>query len=145
MENNYYDVTTGKQAELSPLQKMYLELEKIIEPRLLDDYCGYNEEMQSFDIVLATKEIIEAKEQECEALKKQLKQQEALTETYKACYRVKHNDVKDELIKYKQALDEIEKIAKQTCKLRCTNDCLGTRKHCGYGHILNIISKAKEV
>ena len=69
MENNYYDVTTGKQAELSPLQKMYLELEKIITPRLLDDFCGYNEETQSFDIVLATKEIIEAKEQEYEELR----------------------------------------------------------------------------
>lgn len=72
MGNNYYDVTTGKQAELSPLQKMYLELEKIITPRLLDDFCGYNEETQGFDIVLATKEIIEAKEQECEELKKVL-------------------------------------------------------------------------
>lgn len=73
MKNNYYDVTTGKQAELSPLQKMYLELEKIIEPRLLGDFCGYNEETQGFDIVLATKEIIEAKEQECENYKKQFK------------------------------------------------------------------------
>lgn len=144
MGNNYYDVTTGKQAELSPLQKMYLELEKKIEPRLLDDFCGYNEETQSFDIVLATKEIIEAKEQECEELKKQLEQQEALTETYKTCYRAKHNDVKDELIRLKQALDEIEKCCKQTCRLRCTNDCLGTRKHCGYGAILDIINKAKE-
>lgn len=53
----------NKPAELSPLQKMYLELEKIIEPRLLDDFCGYNEEVQGFDIVLATKEIIEDKEQ----------------------------------------------------------------------------------
>lgn len=45
---------------------------------------------------------------------------------------------------YKQALDEIEKIVKQTCSQRCTNDCLGTRKHCGYGHILDIINQAKE-
>lgn len=43
-----------------------------------------------------------------------------------------------------QALDEIEKIVKQTCSRRCTNDCLGTRKHCGYGQILDIINKAKE-
>mgnify|MGYP007123285039 CR=1 FL=1 len=174
MENNYYDVTTGKQSKFSLLQKMYLELEKIITPRLLDDFCGYNEETQSFDIVLAIKEIIEAKEQECEelkkgvikqcpncgeqylnqigaelyeeceALKKQLEQQEALTETYKTCYRGKHNDVKDELIRLKQALDEIEECCKQACRLRCTNDCLGTRKHCGYGAVLDIIDKAKE-
>ena len=161
MKNNYYDVTTGKQAELSPLQKMYLELEKIITPRLLEDFCGYNEETQSFDIVLATKEIIEAKEQEyeelrqyhnkcckenaekleqwlekynqvskdfyngkycnkencnllktkeqeCEELKKQLEQQKALTETYKACYRAKHNDAKDELIRLKQEVKELK-------------------------------------
>lgn len=137
MENNYYDVTTGKQAELSPLQKMYLELGKIIEPRLLGDFCGYNEETQGFDIVLATKEIIEAKEQECEALKKQLEQQEALTETYKACYRAKHNDVKDKLIKYKQALDEIEEF----CIVYSNNhDAYETV----YKHILDIINKAKE-
>ena len=73
MRNNNYDVTTGKPVEFSPLQKMYLELEKIITPRLLGDFCGYNEETQSFDIVLATKEIIEAKEQECENYKKQFK------------------------------------------------------------------------
>lgn len=47
-------------------------------------------------------------------------------------------------LKYKQALDEIEKIIKQTCSRRCTNDCLGTRKHCGYGQIFNIINKIKE-
>ena len=170
MENNYYDVTTGKQAELSPLQKMYLELEKIIEPRLLDDYCGYNEETQGFDIVLATKEIIEAKEQECEELKKgvleqcpncgeqylnqigaelyekceelkkQLEQHEALTETYKACYRAKHNDVKDELIKYKRSLDEIEKYFKSKDKRQTSLFNIFVIEQ----EILDIINKAKE-
>lgn len=139
MENNYYDVTTRKQAELSPLQKMYFELEKIIEPRLLGEFCGYNEETQSFDIVLATKEIIEAKEQECEALKKQLEQQEALTETYKACYRAKHNDVKDEFIKLKQIIDEI----KEYCELdNIYFDDLPFRTQ--MDDILDIIKKTKE-
>lgn len=68
MKNNNYDITTGEPAELSPLQKMYLELKEIIEPRLLDDFCGYNEETQGFDLFLATKQIIQAKEQECEEL-----------------------------------------------------------------------------
>ena len=45
---------------------------------------------------------------------------------------------------YMRALDKIEKIVKQTCSQRCTNDCLGTRKHCGYGRILTIINKIKE-
>ncbi len=38
--------------------------------------------------------------------------------------------------KYKQTLKEILEISKQTCRKRCTNDCLGTRRHCGYGQIL---------
>ena len=45
--------------------------------------------------------------------------------------------------RYRKALEEIGEIVKQTCRKRCTNDCLGTRKHCGYGAIFNIISKAK--
>ena len=46
-----------------------------------------------------TLEYIKDKEQECKQLKKRLEQQEALTETYKVCYRAKHNDVKDRLIR----------------------------------------------
>lgn len=67
MKNNNYDVTFCKSAKLSPLQKRYLELEEIIK------LCGYNEEMQGFDLVLAIKQIIEAKEQECETLKDEIK------------------------------------------------------------------------
>lgn len=50
-------------------KNLYLDLEKLIKPMLLDDFCGYDEESQSFNIVLAVKQIIEAKEQECEELK----------------------------------------------------------------------------
>lgn len=67
-----FDIITGKPAEFSPLQKMYLDLEEFIQPRLLGDFCGYDEEQQGFNIVLAIKEIIEAKEQECVALRKKL-------------------------------------------------------------------------
>lgn len=31
----------------------------------------------------------------------------------------------------------IEKC-KNTCRKRCANDCLGTKKHCGYGEILQL-------
>lgn len=44
----------------------------------------------------------------------------------------------------KQALQEIKEIVKNTCKFRCTNDCLGTKKHCGYGKILQKISEVQE-
>ena len=50
-------------------KNLYLDLEELIKPMLLDDFCGYDEESQSFNIVLAVKQIIEAKEQECEELK----------------------------------------------------------------------------
>lgn len=49
-----------------------------------------------------------------------------------------------QLKRKEQALDEIKKIVKQTCIQRYTNDCLGTRKHCGYGAVLGIINKAKD-
>lgn len=53
----------------------------------------------------------------------------------------KCNSAKNEL-KYKQALEEIREIVTNTCRQRCTNDCLGTKKHCGYGKIL---TKTKEI
>ena len=59
------------------------------------------------------------------------------------CYFKQLKRKEQECGNYKEALDEIEKIVKQTCSQRCTNDCLGTKKHCGYGHILNIINKVK--
>ena len=57
------------------LRILHEELLKIVEPRLLDDFCGYDEKQQGFNIVLAIKEIIEAKEQECEDLKKLLQKE----------------------------------------------------------------------
>lgn len=45
--------------------------------------------------------------------------------------------------KLQQCLNEIEEIVKNTCINRCTNDCLGTKKHCGYGQILQKIKEVK--
>lgn len=53
-------------------QQLYLELERIIYPQLTDDFCGYNEETQAFDIVLAIKEILSYKDREIARLKIQL-------------------------------------------------------------------------
>ena len=36
-------------------------------------------------------------------------------------------------------IKQILELCKSTCRKRCTNDCLGTRKHCGYGQILNLL------
>ena len=43
--------------------------------------------------------------------------------------------------KYHSALEEIREIVSDTCRKRCTNECLGTKKHCGYGKILNKINE----
>lgn len=56
------------------LQILHEKLLKIVEPRLLSDMCGINDNGE-FDIVLAIKEIIEEKEQECEDLKKLLQKE----------------------------------------------------------------------
>lgn len=76
---------------------------------------------------------------EIEELKEELSQQKALTETYKACYRAKHNDVKDEFIKLKQIIDEI----KEYCELdNIYYDDLPFRTQ--MDDILDIIKKTKE-
>lgn len=72
------------------------------------------------------------KRQECEALKSESFTREELI-------TIQEKDID----RYRKALGEIEEIVKQTCRKRCTNDCLGTKKHCGYGAIFNIINKAK--
>lgn len=36
-------------------------------------------------------------------------------------------------------LKRIIDLCKRTCRMRCTNDCLGTKKHCGYGQILKLL------
>ena len=36
-------------------------------------------------------------------------------------------------------LKQIVEKCKKTCRMRCTNDCLGTKKHCGYGQILKLL------
>lgn len=89
---------------------------------------------------------LQAKEQECKQLKKQneiLLRQLIINDGEDVTVQISQEQF-EEYQNYKQALDEIEECCKQTCRLRCTNDCLGTRKHCGYGAVLDIINKAKE-
>ena len=37
-------------------------------------------------------------------------------------------------------MKQIVELCKETCRKRCTNDCLGTKKHCGYGQILKLLN-----
>ena len=101
------------------------------------DYCEECER-EHREEVKELMEQLKAKTQECEELKKEL-------DLYKTWYRAKHDDIKNTLGRYHKALEEIEEIVKQTCRKRCTNDCLGTKKHCGYGAIFNIINKVKGI
>lgn len=87
---------------------------------------------------------LKRKEQECEELKKKKEENEKFYLTRYVNKESRCLELEHERNYYKQALEEIEKIVKQTCSRRCTNDCLGTRKHCGYGQILDIINKTKE-
>lgn len=33
-------------------------------------------------------------------------------------------------------IKQIVELCKETCRKRCTNNCLGKKKYCGYGQIL---------
>lgn len=109
MENN-------KPAELSPLQKMYLELEEIIEPRLLDDFCGYNEEAQGFDLALAIKQIIETKEQECEELKNKINYMEEFIKIDENARNDLERELKRKEEELQEAMDNYVKLDNQRVK-----------------------------
>lgn len=191
---------------MSKAQNLYLDLEEFITPRLLDDFCSYDEETQSFNIVLAVKQIIEAKEQENEKLKDKnqhlintychfknetkkykkavhkykvvlqdkierlhLSRREFLKEINSMSKRIACNneDFRNALNnfnnaiqvinnedKYKQALDEIEKIVKRTsgeCFYDDINNCENCDMNLGGCSAFNlrlikgIISKVKEI
>lgn len=95
-----------------------------------------NETLKSqLDFEVQKKEVLEA---ENDRLKEELA-------TYRAIgVREVCSDKANKLAdKYLGCLQEIKEICKETCRKRCTNDCLGTKKHCGYGQILQLITKAE--
>ena len=97
-------------------------------------------------------------------LKAELEQEKALKETYLACYKAKHEDIRSKLFRYKQALTEIKEIAEkdklacESCSERYTDVCTGYKDfenegdctHCGIGaraklaeQILQLISEVE--
>ena len=97
-------------AENKKMGKGYIELTEIVAP-YIDDFTGYNEEQCGFDIVLCIKELM----QQLDQLKEEVEKQRVLKQTYLACYKTKHGDVKGKLFKYeryKEALQNIKEIAK---------------------------------
>lgn len=97
--------------ENEKMSKGYEELTEIVSP-YIDDFTGYNEEQCGFDIILCVRELM----QQLDQLKEEVEKQRALKQTYLACYKTKHGDVKGKLFKYetyKQALLEIKGILEQ--------------------------------
>ena len=108
--NERLDKIDELEHKVNEMEKGYAELTEIVTP-YIDDFTGYNEELGGFDIVLCVKELM----QQFSELKEKLEKERALKQTYLTCYKTKHGDVKGKLFKYetyKQALQEIEDIAK---------------------------------
>ena len=48
--------------KMEELEKAIKDITELIQPHLIDAFCGYDENSKSFDVVLAIKEILEHKE-----------------------------------------------------------------------------------
>ena len=112
----------------------YFYVEQETDQVKCDNYSGYCREHKNCPFKQLAR-----KTQECEELKNKL--------TFsRKCVRYNADVItsqQKDIDHYRKALEEIEEIVKQTCRKRCTNDCLGTKKHCGYGAIFKIVNKAK--
>ena len=100
-------------ADNEKMEKGYIELTEIVSP-YIDDFTGYNEELQGFDIVLCVKELMEqldALQAENKKLRQYKGSKQASYETMqKECNEAK-NDVKQlkaENKKLKEELDDFE-------------------------------------
>ena len=95
------------------------------------------------DLLQLTLNFVQDKEQECEELKKKKEENEKFYLTRYVNKESRCLELEDERNYYKQALDEIEELAKH-------NNFLVRDPFCGTGYrdlsgqILNIINKAKE-
>lgn len=106
--NERLDKIDELEHKVNRMEKGYIELTEIVAP-YIDDFTGYNEEQCGFDIVLCVKELM----QQLDQLKEEAEKQRALKQTYLACYKTKHGDVKGKLFKYeryKEVLQNIKRI-----------------------------------
>lgn len=60
--NCSYVVSNIEQMRMKELEKAIKDITELIQPHLIDAFCGYDENSKSFDVVLAIKEILEHKE-----------------------------------------------------------------------------------
>lgn len=93
-------------AENEKMSKGYEELTEIVSP-YIDDFTGYNEELQGFDIVLCVKELmqqLDALETENEKLRQYKASKQASYETMQKEW----NDAKNEVKKLKKELDDFQ-------------------------------------
>ncbi len=99
--------------------KLYEDLFELVEPRMLGDFCGYDEEKQAFNIIKALKEILETKELECEKLRADWYDTNEQLKDYKAHYErivEQHNKIveQNESLQNKLKAQEQESISKST-------------------------------
>ena len=76
---------------------------------------------------------------ELDQLKEEIEKEKALKQTYLACYKTKHRDVKGELFKYekfRQALQETREIVQNKLSLVCKDCVLKQCKTCEAKQIL---------
>ena len=99
--------------------------------------------MQDNNIIRDAINCIKILKYEIRELKVENEKLRALCDTYKTCYRAKHNDIDSKLFKYRQTLQEIKEVVEKECK-----DCLNKRTDscwiCPYYPILDLITKAEE-
>ena len=130
--NMCYCETTRGYRNCSPKQNQCDFYITSIEEQLHRKTQEYNELLEQHkELDDRANRLIEEKynlSRECEELKKRnklllIKGQEGISKrdwAYEQC--------KKRADRYRKALEEIEEIVKQTCRKRCTNDCLGTKK-----------------
>ena len=99
----YYKEYLKLSQECKELKKGYAELTEIVNP-YMDDFTGYNKELDGFDLILCVKELLQQlarKTEECEELKERLERtEEDLKYQCVDCMNVKSD-------RYRKALDKI--------------------------------------
>lgn len=60
--NCSYVTSNIEQMKIEKLEKAIKDITELIQPHLIDAFCGYDENSKSFNVVLAIKEILEHSE-----------------------------------------------------------------------------------
>ena len=108
--NKYFEIILAKEQEYKRLKEGYSELTDIVSP-YMNDFTGYNEELDSFDIILCIKELLKEKSdlkeyrlQELEYVRTMLVCLLANEENAKQAHKINH--LINEIIKWQNLEDK---------------------------------------